>query len=260
MKKLIIFSFLFSLTLFSCRKVIDLELKDSEPQYVIKGVVSAGDSVHTVRITQSVAFDQSNVFPDVTGAVVVLKDNLGNTETLTDLGNGNYATVNFPAVAGRIYTLTVTVAGKNFEAVSTIPGDVTLLDLDFLPSNFFGDTGNIIVPKFNDPGGVRNYYLFNFYNLNDPLESSGNIISSDDFSDGQLNQQPFFGAYSPDSGDSVVYQMWGIDEKIYKYYFSFDQNTNGNSGAPANPVTNWNNGALGYFSAQNPSVLMKVAP
>ncbi len=259
MKKILFVGFLCSIGLFSCRKVIDLELKDSEPQFVLKGEVNAGDSVHTLLITKSVAFDQANVFPGVVGATVVLTDNLGNTETLVDMGNGEYKTTNFPAINGRSYTFTVTSEGKTFESTSTIPGLVTLTDLDFLPSNFFGDTGFIIIPKFLDPAGVKNSYLFYFYNASSPEDNSGFIISNDDFADGKLNQQPFFGNWSPKLGDTVVYNMWGIDEDVYKYYFSFEQNTSGNSGAPANPVSNWSNNALGYFTAQSPQTFVKVA-
>ena len=258
MKKILFVGLFGSIGLFSCRKVIDLKLKDSEPQYVLKGEVNAGDSIHTLSITKSVAFDQANEFPGVTGAIVVLTDNLGNTETLVSVGDGNYETSNFMAVHGRSYTFSVSVDGKTFESTSTIPGLVTLTDLEFVPSNFFGDTGYIVTPKFLDPAGVKNSYLFYFFNASNPADNSGFIISNDDFSDGKVNQQPFFGDWSPKLGDTLVYKMWGIDENVYKYYFSFDQNTSGNSGAPANPVSNWSNNALGYFTAQSPQTFVKV--
>lgn len=260
MNKFLYIGILLSLAFFSCRKVIDLKLKDSEPQFVLKGEVNAGDSVHVVSITKSVSFNASNVFPGVTGANVILSDNIGNSETLTDLGNGKYTTVNFMAVPGRTYTLTVTAEGTTFVSVSTIPQTVPLTDVEFLPTSFFGDTGFILVPKFVDPFGVKNFYRFNFFNPDNEEEDAGFVISDDGFSDGQENQQPFFGSWTPQSGDTVVYRMWGIDENVFKYYFSFDQNTNGNSGAPANPVSNWSNNALGYFTAQNFQSIVVVAP
>ncbi len=260
MKNILFILLAAAVTLVSCRKVIDLDLKETDPQFVLKGEVNAGDSVHTLNITKSAAFDQDNVFPGVVGANVVLSDNFGNSETLVDLGNGNYETVNFPALEGRTYTFTVVVEGKTFIANSTIPGLVPLFDVDFIPSNFFGDTGFIMVPKYVDPAGIKNSYLYYFYNKNDDLENSGYIIGNDDFADGKLNEQPFFGNYTPDAGDTVIYQMFGIDENVYKYYFSFQQNTDGNSGAPANPVSNWSNSALGYFTAQNFQEIEVVAP
>lgn len=260
MKKYLFIGLALSFAFVSCRKVIDLELKESDPQIVLKGEVNAGDSVHTLSITKSVAFNQDNVFPGVPGAIVVLTDNLGNTETLTDLGGGQYNTVNFPAVEGRTYTFAITAEGETYESSSTIPVLVPLTDVDFIPSAFFGDTGFILVPKYLDPAGIKNSYLFYFYNVNDPDENSSFISANDDFADGQLNEQPFFGDYTPQAGDTIDYLMWGIDEDVFKYYFSFEQNTSGDSGAPANPVSNWSNNALGYFTAQNFQSIQVIAP
>jgi hypothetical protein len=251
MKKIIVITSIIALALASCRKVIDLKLNNSEAQYVLKGEVNEGEIVHTLTITKTVAFDEDNVFPGVSGANVVLSDDQGNSETLVDLGNGNYETVNFLGVEGRIYTFSVTVDGKSFESKSTIPVIVPLTGLEFIPVSFFGQTGYAIVPKFLDQAGVKNSYLFYYYKKDSVDVNSGYIISNDDFADGKLNEQPFFGDYGPSLGDTVIYKMWGIDENVYKYYFSFDQNTSGNSGAPANPVSNWTNNALGYFTAQN---------
>ncbi len=52
-------------------------------------------------------------------------------------------------------------------------------------------------------------------------------------------------------GNVVRIQMLTIDENVYRYLFSITQIT-GNGGpptAPANPTSNFNNEALGYFSA-----------
>ena len=54
------------------------------------------------------------------------------------------------------------------------------------------------------------------------------------------------------SGDTVTIEMLGIDEAVYKYWYSlhFNGGDGGNIATPANPVTNVSGGALGYFSAQ----------
>ncbi len=260
MKNLALIIFLSIIGLTSCRKVIDLQLNDSEAQFVLKGEVNAGDSIHTLSITKTISFNQDNVFPGVTGAFVVLSDDLGNSQTLNDLGDGKYATTNFPASTGRTYTFTVTTEGNTFTAQSNIPEIVPLLNIDFLPSSFFGDTGFVMIPKYLDPVGIKNFYLYYFYNKNNPKDNSGSIINDDAFSDGKVNQQPFFGNWSPNTGDTVIYMMYGIDQPVYEYYFSFAQNTSGNTGAPANPVSNWSGNALGYFTAQNVQALEVIVP
>ena len=51
-----------------------------------------------------------------------------------------------------------------------------------------------------------------------------------------------------------------IDEKVYNYWFSLSQNVNDATAAPANPVTNLSNGALGYFSAFSRSSVEGIVP
>ena len=52
---------------FSCQKVIQLELNTSSSQIVIQGNVYDQACPDTVKISKSVNFDQSNVYPAVTG-------------------------------------------------------------------------------------------------------------------------------------------------------------------------------------------------
>ncbi len=52
MKNILFILLAAAVTLVSCRKVIDLDLKETDPQFVLKGEVNAGDSVHTLNITK----------------------------------------------------------------------------------------------------------------------------------------------------------------------------------------------------------------
>jgi hypothetical protein len=56
--------------------------------------------------------------------------------------------------------------------------------------------------------------------------------------------------------------MLGIDEAVYKYWYSlhFNGGDGGNIATPANPVTNISGGALGYFSAQTVDRKTVIAP
>ena len=56
--------------LFSCQEEVELQLKSSDPVYIIEANIVAGDTNHTVRISQSVNFSEANSFPSVIGAVV----------------------------------------------------------------------------------------------------------------------------------------------------------------------------------------------
>jgi hypothetical protein len=133
---------LVSLVLFgSCQKVIELDLKDAATYMVIEGEVNADDSVHTVRLSNSKNFSSDNVFEAITGATVIISDNLNNSEVLTEVESGVYKTVNFKAVEGRTYYLEVTSNGKKYTANSTIPQRVVLDSMSFIPNGLSSKGG-----------------------------------------------------------------------------------------------------------------------
>ncbi|CAN0174903.1 unnamed protein product, partial [Chrysoparadoxa australica] len=159
MKKLALF-LVASTALFGCQEVIDLELKSSEPQYVIEAIVTAGEVEHFVKITKTVDFDQTNDFPEVADAVVILSDDQGNSENLIEDSAGYYSSVAFPGVEGRTYTLTVEHEGKRFEAKCSIPFQATLDTVAFIDNSGFGASGFLMVPLYQDDPNARNYYGF----------------------------------------------------------------------------------------------------
>ncbi|MCT4562348.1 MAG: DUF4249 domain-containing protein [Crocinitomicaceae bacterium] len=244
----------------ACQKEIDLQLKDADPQYVIRAEVLANDSVHTVVVTKSVRFDQSNEFPTVSGAEIVLSDNFGNSTTLLEVAPGEYKTVDFKAFEGREYTVVVKHEGNTFTAKCPMPFQVQLDSLAYIPNEFFGETGFLIVPLYQDPADVTNFYSFKYRNFHFPELETGLILRDDEVTNGQVSQQPLFEGFTVDSGDTIVLEMANISNVMYKYYFSKEANLNPNSGAPANPVTNWDNNALGYFTARTLSRSTVIIP
>jgi len=73
MKKL---ALLFSCTLlvFSCQKVIDVDLNESNPQTVIEGNYTAEDSTVVVRITNTSSYFNSDASQTVNNADVTITD------------------------------------------------------------------------------------------------------------------------------------------------------------------------------------------
>lgn len=268
MKKLL-YLLTFSLLLFSCQKVIDLKLDDKSGNYVIEGIVNKGDSVHIVKISKSVAFSTNNVFPAVTGAIVTLTDNNGNTTTLTDNGDGTYQTTNYKVTEGTSYTLTVIIDGKTYTASSTMPNQVNLDGIQFIPDSF-ADSAKTPIPLKLDPAGIPNYYMFDFYlkRLNPKkdwqkgwVRDSSILITDDTYSDGIVSLQPLFVSQrNIMPGDSIRLSMMCIDKNIYKYFFTLFQNGPGGAATPANPVTNFSGGCLGYFTAQTKQTILVEVP
>lgn len=245
-----------SALIFSCQKVIDLDLNSENPKYVVEGIVTKGETVHRVKITRTLDFDENKPFPVVNNATVVISDNAGNSQTLTFIADGIYETVGFLGVEGRTYTITVTVDGKIFTAQSTMPTEVVLESLEVLSIPFGGDTIRSLVPKRLDQAGVPNYYQYDLYQNGERLE--GVYLQDDQFSDGLMNEQPIFGGdYIP--GDTADVIMYCIDKPVYKYFYSIDANT-GSTASPANPDSNFGKACLGYFSARTQGQKSIVIP
>lgn len=247
MKKIhyLFFAFI-GLTILSCQKVIDINLNKADPKVVIEGYITEGDSLQTVSITRTLNFDETVAYPAVTDAVVIVTDNLGNSAAFTHAGNGVYTLSNFPGIAGRTYTLSVTVDGKNYTAQSTMPTPVVMNDLQVSLIPFAQDTFKLVVPVYNDPGNVANFYAFHLFKNG---EKQGQFSLQDDqFTNGNTSLQPLF-VDQLDLGDTIKVDMFGIEKKVWQYFNQLSVNTS-NGTTPANPTSNFEGGCMGVFSAQ----------
>lgn len=244
----------------SCRKVININLNDSAPKIIIEGSIADQPSSCFIRLSKSVNYNTPNTFPPVTGAVVTLTDNLGNTTSLTGSPDGYYYTVSsFRGFPGRTYTISVTSEGKTYTATSVMPAPVTIDTIS--QSVFFmgSRNGKIITVRieYNDQAGVNNYYRFieikngkvsDAIRVDDDLLRDGNTITQEIFQ--RDTEGTSYTAYKP--GDTVTILLQTIDKGVYEYLNQLNHITSGYGGqsaSPANPTSNFNNGALGYFSA-----------
>ncbi|MCE3296520.1 MAG: hypothetical protein K0R65_2234 [Crocinitomicaceae bacterium] len=248
---------LFGLT--SCQKVIDLDLNSEDPKYVVEGTVTKDSTVHTVKITRTLNFDENTAYPTVDNAIVTITDNLGNATTLTLVSPGVYQTANYPGIEGRTYTINVSVDGKNFSSSSTMPVQVPIDSLTLEEFSFDPETPfYALVANRKDPAGIKNYYRFDLYRGSERFD--GIYLQNDQFADGVEVLEPIFGGdYA--SGDTAFLEMMCIDAAAYKYFYTLSVNAGGTGGAvPANPDSNFGSQCLGYFSAQTFERRMKIIP
>ena len=63
-----------------------------------------------------------------------------------------------------------------------------------------------------------------------------------------------------EEGDVVTVEMHSVDQSIYDYFFSLEQTIEQSAATPANPVSNIQGGALGYFSAHTVQTKTTVVP
>lgn len=260
--------FLLSGTVFtSCQKVIDVKLKDSDKKYVIEAVLTDAPGSGQVIVSQTKNFSDNNTPAYISGAAVTITDNTtGASCSLTEISPGIYGACTIAGVGGHTYLLSVAKDGNTFTATSTMPQRVNLDTLYMTNENVFGSIWNLANIQFHDPAGMGNCYRAKQY-VNGKA-SKDIFVTNDDYTDGK----DMFGKLYMDpgdddknkikSGDSVKIEFMCIDPAIYKYWFSMQQSATGSnqSAAPANPVTNIQGGALGYFSAQTIQIKEVVTP
>lgn len=236
--------------LVSCQKVIDVELNEASPKYVIEGGLNDVSATRQIKITKTRAFSEDNTFESVSNAFVTIGDNAGNLDTLKYVSEGIYKASSALATPGRVYALTVKIGKETFFSTSQMPEIVkldTLYITDFLG---FGDTIKLANIGYKDPAGVKNYYRFNS-KLNDK-ENNDIIILNDQFNDGKkakINLSYAGDNRKTNEGDTLTIEMQSIDKDVYNYFFTLNQTIRQNSAAPTNPQSNISGGALGYFNA-----------
>ena len=237
--------------LISCEKVISVDLNSAASRIVIESSISDQPGPYYVMLSQTVNFDQTNTFPPVSGAIVIISDNVGNTDSLTEISPGMYKTKSIQGMPGRTYTIKVKSGGQEYTAISTMPNPVEILSLSNNVQSFGRDKIKYINVDFKDSSGIKNYYRFvevrngtvlpYTFLFDDRIQDGGVITSSLLANQDTLN-----------TGDSVVVQLQCIDKGVFDYFRTIRVASGGGGPAatsPANPVSNFTNGALGFFSA-----------
>jgi len=255
-----IISVLILFIFYSCEKVIDIDLKNSEPKIVIDGTITDQPGPYTVKISKTGDYYKPGTFPAVAGAEVTISDNAGNSEILSEVTEGFYQTSTIQGVPGRTYSLKVIAEGKEYTAVSTMPEAIEIdsLTYKYQPGGSFGPDateGYKLYIHFTDPAGIENYCRFKVYKngqltkgyyLYDDKYTNGNSYDYNDFEDDAILQL----------NDTAIVELLTLDKSTYDYYSTLSNVlTEGDTGppmmmtTPANPNSNLSNGALGYFGA-----------
>ena len=242
--------FLTGLNLFSCEKVIDVDVSDTDTKIVIEAIYDATSERVDVNISKSKNVFGANVFPSVKGAIIQIKNDSGESKMLNEIGDGKYELTDYSPVYSSKYTMTVLVEEQEYIAENFLPPVVPLdsLTQEFQEASLFGDEGYIVYMNFTDPGG-ENYYRAMRKVNGDPLESLGEqFIFDNAFSAGNSQTVPFFSTRH-EVNDTIEVDLRSYSKKSYDYYSElFDiVGDSGQSAAPANPISNWSNGALGHF-------------
>lgn len=256
MKK-IIYILIAVLAFSSCQKDIDLDLNSANPIIVIESNYAAEDSTVNVRITKTVNYFGSQIVPTVDNATVTITDENGVSQSVPFSASGDYILTNYIPQFNTIYSLNVVAEGISYTASSKMVSPVIMdpIEFDWFEGGFGFDQGFVMVINFLDPADTVNFYAARFTVNGTEFDRLNEGFTQDDsFTDGNYQSRPLFGGPQIDSLDTVGLELLSIDEAIYNYLNEAASIVGGStSAAPGNPTTNWDNGALGYFSAYSSS-------
>lgn len=240
------------LFLFSCQKVIDVTVDEAKENVVIDAYYDANASYVNVKITRSRALFSNNEFEPIEGAQIELATPNGDIVQLNEVNFGEYELENLSPTFNSTYIMNVSVEGKNYQAAAYLPQPVPLdsLTQEYQPASLFGDEGYIVYMNLTDPGG-ENYFRA-MRTVNDTLltKIGDQFLFDNSLTEGNTQRVPFFSSrYKP--GDVIKIDLRSYSEEAAQYYSDLFAlaGDGGQSAAPANPRTNWNNDALGVFNA-----------
>lgn len=235
----------------SCEEVIDLNLNSANPKYVIEADLNDLTNVQTIKVSQTVDFDEPYPSKPIENATIVVTGTNGREHIFTSVGNGVYKSMNFRPVTNGEYSLKVNIGDEEFVSKTTRVPYVEVDSIGVLKEEVFSKYYFSVTLSFYDPINVANYYKYSCSVNGEPFKFMA--VFSDKFNDGlyvthELSERDDDSKFKV--GDTVVVRRECISVDVYNFWNEL-QSINPGSAAPANPKSNISNGALGYFSVSS---------
>ncbi|WP_310391777.1 DUF4249 domain-containing protein [Hymenobacter sp.] len=265
MKRLPLF-LLAALALTACEDVIDVTIPTARPLLVVEGAVTDQPGPYTVKLTRTVAYFDAQPQPPVPGAVLTLRDDAGQTETLREQAPGVYASRTFQGRIGGRYTLTIEAEGEQYQAETEIrrTPPIDSIRAEFRAKTGLDEEGYYVLYYGPELPGVGDYYRFKVFRNGQLLNRPSDLfVRSDELVDGRYigafelnNNQAEEITFVP--GDRIKVEMNSVPRD---YFFFLNEivtqlnNTGLFAAPPANVRTNVRNvnaqsaqTAVGYFA------------
>jgi hypothetical protein len=234
--------------------VIEFDLSESKEVIVIEASITGNRGPFTVLISKTSPYFGVKTNNLVSGAKVSVRAEKGSPKYFTEISPGVYKLEKTIAMPGYWYVIDVECDGIHYTARSFLNEPVPIIDLTLSYFDGFGffESGYKINCFLRDLAEKENFYRIK-YNVNGkPIDNTGEIsLYSDKLFDGKvvgLGQRSV--VFSEE--DTLMVELQTIDKATYDYFTTLESisgNVLEQSASPANPISNFNNGALGYFSA-----------
>lgn len=251
----------------SCTEKMDnFKLNSTYTRCVIYGEITTDTTAHKVRVTRSADFFSNIPAEPIAGATLTITDGTNTfplTESATEPGN-YYTDSDVYGVSGQTYTLNVSNVDllndgvmKSYTASSELMPVSTIDSID----TEYNSRWNFWAIKAwaKDPAETQDYYMFKAY-INGVLNADSllNLVVTEDkfYNGSSTNGITCYTIPERDTikpGYNITLDICGITEDYFNFIteaqtMASPQNPMFN-GPPANVRTNFNNDAVGYFSA-----------
>ena len=238
----------------SCKKVIKLNLGNQAGKLVVEGNITDEVGWQYIKLSRSVPFTNTNLYPPVTGATIYVTDSENDMYKFNESDTpGTYRAITYQTLYGATFNMKLTVGDTTYTAATTMPEHIVPLDTVTSKVDEFNNDANRrqITVHFQDPPRVANQYRFVMYVNGVQVKT---VFAFDDqFTDGRYVSFDLIEEDTPIyRGNLVTVEMQCIDKPIYTYWFSLEQQQPRGPGGgvtPSNPPTNFTPAVLGYFSA-----------
>lgn len=261
----------------SCVDSFDAGLNTNIKKLVVDGEITNKPGPYRVTLQQSSPFGSKDFSPPPFNAIVIISDNLGNTETLTDLGFGVFETKATQGVIGRTYTLEVRIGDKKiYKSTPQIikkPIPIDKIYTEYMPfkegSNvYIGGEFHVFLDAI-DPSTNGDYYRWNYTNFDQidyclKIRSNGDsgpiaiqyrccetcwevnpclgciYLGSDQYQNGKKINKQFIGKFPYNSILPVFLQIEqkSITKDNYFYWKEIDSQINNSGGIFDTPPAN----------------------
>jgi hypothetical protein len=251
-------------TLVGCDVPIELDLQQTPPQVTIEALLTDKPDQPFVRVTLSTDFYSEDAADGVPDAVVTLKNDVGQSVAFLHYPGTNTDSVGyylppagFAGHIGRIYTLSVVAAGKTFEATDSLKYVTSIDSLAYRPNIYAvqdpppdGKIYELLIYA-KEPQETKDYYLVKYYR-NDSLTYGWEteVYVLDDYGVGEsIDGVPSAIWYG--MNDKAEIEMYSLTRQGFLFYNDLVIIMNSDGGMfsppPANPRSNFSNGAPGFF-------------
>ncbi|MBN2347329.1 MAG: DUF4249 domain-containing protein [Bacteroidales bacterium] len=256
-----------------CEDVIELDLPHNNPRIIVDALLTDGDDPAYVRISHTQKYSYRYVQDTQTfesGAVVIIHEDSGITDTLTEVSTGTY--MGHPEIIrgsiGKSYWLEInTAGGKHYISDQETMLDVAKIDTIYYSREYTDKSpDNPDYYRFNvyidwqDPESERNYYLrtFSYYwsgVWHDNIH--WNWVFSDKYFNGKFLYKDNITSDYGGRGFKIKVTQYSLTKPAYDFWILVHKQTIDSENLSINSslpiigniynVNNTNDYALGYF-------------